>query len=51
MVSFKDIEVLNESNFEKFDELHYKVENELISLIKSLQEKQKHGIWENSFAE
>jgi four helix bundle protein len=51
MVSFNEIEVLNESNFEKFDELHYKVENELISLIKSLQEKQKLGIWENSFAE
>ena len=49
MISFKELDVINENEFEKFDELHYKVENELISLIKSLQKKQKDGIWENSF--
>jgi hypothetical protein len=30
------------------DQLHYKVENGLIKLIKSLQEKQMKGDWENN---
>jgi four helix bundle protein len=51
MISFKEIKVLEESNFEKFDELHYKVENELINLVKSLQKKQKDGDWQDSFIE
>jgi four helix bundle protein len=50
MISFYEIKILNESDFEKFDELHYKVENELINLIKSLQQKQNEGIWQDSFA-
>jgi len=49
MISFKEIEFLDSDKFEKFDKLHYKVENELISLIKSLQKKQKEGEWENEF--
>jgi len=39
MYSFKEINKITEDKFEKFDELHYQVENELISLIKSLQQK------------
>lgn len=49
IISLKEIEIIDEENFEKFDQLHYKVENELISLIKSLQQKQKDGNWEDSF--
>jgi four helix bundle protein len=49
MASFNSINVLQDDDFEKFDELHYKVENELISLIKSLQQKQKIGEWHDSF--
>jgi four helix bundle protein len=49
MISFREIDVINGENFEKFDELHYKVENELIGLIKSLQKKQKEGDWEDKF--
>lgn len=49
MISFKTVQLLNEYDFEKFDELHYKVENELIGLIKSLQQKQKVGEWHDSF--
>ncbi len=41
--------MINENNFEKIDELNFKVENELIGLIKSLQKKQKEGEWENEF--
>lgn len=33
----------------KLDKLHYKVENELIKLIESLQRKQMDGEWEDGF--
>lgn len=49
MISFRRIDALSKENFEKFDQLHYKVENELLSLIKSLQAKQRSGQWESSF--
>ncbi len=49
IISFKEITMINENNFEKIDELNFKVENELIGLIKSLQKKQKEGEWENEF--
>jgi four helix bundle protein len=50
-LSFKRIKQITDENFEKFDILHYKTENELISLIKSLQNKQKNGTWSDSFIE
>ena len=49
IISFKEIELISEDDFEILDELHYKVENELISLIKSLQIKQNEGDWEDRF--
>jgi len=49
LISFKEIGLIDEDNFEVLDALHYKVENELIGLIKSLQKKQKEGGWENQF--
>jgi len=49
IISFKEVNALTEEQFERFDELHYKVENELLNLIRSLQEKQKTGGWEDSF--
>ncbi len=36
--------------YEELDKLHYKVENELLKLIESLQRKQKDGIWEDLIA-
>jgi hypothetical protein len=36
-------------SIEKMNELHFKVENELIQLIKSIQKKQKEGNWEDTF--
>ncbi len=51
ILSFKRIKQINDENFEKFDILHYKTENELISLIKSLQIKQQNGTWSDSFIE
>lgn len=49
MYSFKEINKIIEDDFEKFDELHFQVENELISLIKSLQNKQRNSNWQDSF--
>jgi hypothetical protein len=42
-------EQLNEDEYRQLDELHFKTENELIQLIKSLQKKQKDGNWEDTF--
>jgi len=49
IISFKEVKAITEVQFERFDELHYKVENELLNLIRSLQEKQKCGTWDDSF--
>lgn len=49
IVALTKIKALSEEDFEKFDKMHFKVENESISLIKSLQLKQKSGKWEDSF--
>jgi four helix bundle protein len=38
---------ISEEEYEELDELHYKVENELLSLIKSLQRKQKSADWDD----
>ena len=35
--------------YEELDVLHYKVENQLLKLIESLQRKQKGGQWEDTF--
>jgi four helix bundle protein len=49
LVSFFIAQQITLEDFEKLDELHFKTENELIQLIKSLQIKMKQGDWENSF--
>jgi len=49
IISFKEIELIDKDNFETLGELHFKTENELIGLIKSLQKKQKEGGWEDKF--
>jgi four helix bundle protein len=47
--SFKRAEQMTDNQYEAIDQIHYKVENGLINLIKSLQRKQKEGDWEDSF--
>lgn len=49
LVSFLKANQISKENFEKLDELHYKTENALISLIKSLQIKLKDGSWDTNF--
>ena len=41
---------LLQDDFDKIDELHFKVENQLLKLIESLQRKMKTGNWNDSFA-
>jgi four helix bundle protein len=40
---------ITENEFEELDELHYKVENQLLKLVESLQKKLKEGKWEDTF--
>lgn len=48
--SFKQAGQITEDEYDQLDKLHYKVENELLKLIESLQKKQGNvGSWENSF--
>jgi four helix bundle protein len=48
-VSCKMANQITNEEYEKIDELHYKVENGLLKLIESLQKKQKEGGWKDNF--
>lgn len=39
---------LSEEDFNKLDQLHYKTENELIQLVKSIQQKAKNKDWNDN---
>jgi four helix bundle protein len=47
--SCKQAGQIKEDEYEKLDQLHYKVENGLLKLIESLQKKQALGDWEDTF--
>jgi len=47
--SFYKAEQITKEQFEKIDQLHYKIENELIQLIKSLRKKMDENDWKDSF--
>jgi four helix bundle protein len=47
--SFKQAGQITSDQYEELDQFHYKVENSLISLVKSLQKKLKDGEWETTF--
>jgi four helix bundle protein len=49
MISFREIDAINEENFDRFDKLHFKTENGLLKLIKALQAKENKGDWKNKF--
>jgi len=40
---------ISKEEYEKLDGLHFRVENQLLRLIESLQKKQKDGQWQESF--
>ena len=47
--SFKQAGQITEEEYERLDQLHYKVENGLLERIESLQKKQTVGDWEEIF--
>jgi len=47
--SCKQAGQIKEDEYEKLDQLHYKVENGLLKLVESLQKKQALGDWEDTF--
>jgi len=47
--SFRQAGQITEEEFEKLDQLHYKVENGLLKLMESLQKKQRVGDWQDTF--
>jgi four helix bundle protein len=47
--SFRQAGQITEEEYEKLDQLHYKLENGLLKLIESLQKKQKVGDWQDTF--
>ena len=46
--SFKQAGQITDEEYERLDQLHYKVENSLLKLIESLQKKQKDKVWEDN---
>jgi four helix bundle protein len=47
--AFLQANQIKQEDFDFLDELHYKTENQLIQLIKSLQIKMKEGNWDENF--
>jgi four helix bundle protein len=47
--SFKQAGQITDDQYNRLDEIHYKVENKLINLIRSLQQKAQRGEWEDQF--
>ena len=47
--SFKQADQITGDQYEQLDKMHYKLENELLKLIESLQKKKKDQIWQDSF--
>jgi four helix bundle protein len=46
LIGLKVIEKISQEIFEELDILHYEIENKLLALKKSLQEKQASGNWD-----
>lgn len=46
--SFKQADQITNDEYEQLDRVHYKVENELLKLIESLQKMQKDQVWEDT---
>jgi four helix bundle protein len=51
MVGLKSIGKIPLHSFDRFDEFHYRVENKLPALIRSLQVERKEGTWEEEVPE
>ena len=49
--SFRRANQITEQDYEKLDEVHYRLENELIQLIRTLQKKHGAADWQDIFAQ
>ena len=47
VMGLKSMRLILESDIEEFDRLHFELENKLLALIKSLQNKKQYGTWDN----
>ena len=47
--SCKEAQQISKDDYERLDQLHYKIENALLKLIESLQKKQTDKQWEDRF--
>ena len=47
--SFRQADQITGDQYEQLDKMHYKVENELLKLIESLQKKKKDQVWQDNF--
>ena len=45
MMSLREVGLLKEAEFERFDGLHYSVENQVLGLVRSLQRKRRQKDW------
>ncbi len=47
MAGLKEMNLIDAKEFEEFDQLHYELENKLIALVKSVQNKKQSRTWDN----
>jgi four helix bundle protein len=51
VIGLNEMKLITADQFNEFDCKHYEVENKLLALVKSLQDKQKDGTWDNKVHE
>jgi four helix bundle protein len=49
-IALRDGEILTEERFEHFDAIHCEIENKLLALLRTLQQKAKTGTWETELS-
>lgn len=47
-IGFQSVKLISVGDFEKFDQLHYEVENKLLRLIESLETKRQNNDWQDT---
>lgn len=49
-IGLQIVKTISSDNFERFDKLHYEVENKLLRLIESLEAKRANGDWRDALS-
>lgn len=50
-IGLKELSILTEEQFKRIDEIHYEIENKLLSLVKSLESRRDSGDWEDRISD